>query len=271
MRGKEKAVPVKFIFGALVAGAAVVASSSASGNASAADNLIASRGPESDNKSSPPSQAPQEAAAKQLDGTPFMSQVNAAAMPALDQGRAVRRSIAEKTFTAEDRAAMGQLGFRAVHNGVVILHKIPKRNEKQVERVKSLIRSLAAFSPANACDSITSEGPGRGVCSGTTQGPIGKVAVRMPVQATFAGDPKGGMHVTFSNPRPLEAKGLFSWMQLVAPDNLKLSIDMFPSEDGWLVYTRIGVSMRDHAESAKTITDTLEKIDAWLMKDLARI
>jgi hypothetical protein len=263
------AIPVKFIFGALV-GAAVVASSFASGDASAADNLIASRGPEGEGQA-PSSPPPQEAAAKQLDGTPFGSKVNAAAMPSLDQGRAVRRSIADKTFTAEDRAALGQLGFQAVHAGVVVLHKIPKRSEKQVERIKALVSKLSGFSPAGACEAISNEGPGRGMCAGTTEGPIGKVNVRMPVQASFNGDPNGGVHITFSNPRPLEAKALFSWKQLVAPQNLKLSIDMFPSDDGWLVYTRIGVSMRDHAESAKTITDSLEKIDAWLVKELARM
>ncbi len=263
------AVPVKLISKALV-GVAVIASSFASGSASAADNLMANRGVGDDNKQ-PPSSPPNEAAAQTLEGTPFGSKLNASAMPALDQGRAVRRSIADKTFTEEDRAALGQLGFQAVHAGVVVLHKIPHRTAKQVERLKALVRSINTFAPAGACDSITTEGPGRGVCSGTADGPIGKVPVRMPVQVKFDGDARGGVHLTISNPRPLEAKALFSWMQLVAPQNLKLEVDMFPADDGWLVYTRIGVSMRDHADSAKTITDTLEKIDAWLIKDLSHL
>jgi hypothetical protein len=269
---------VKAITRVLV-GAAVVASSFAATSANAADNLIASRGVDEPREPSlsPPSNAAgaqssnEAAAAKALDGTPFAAKANAAAMPALVAGRAVRRSIADRTFTDEDRAALGAMGFKAVHAGVVVLHKIPKRDAQQVERVKSLVHQLGGFMPANACDAITSEGPGRATCSGSTSGPIGKVSVRMPVQATFGGDARGGVHVAITNPRAMEVKPLFSWSSIVAPEHLKLAIDMYPVDDGWLVYTRIGVNMREHAESAKTITDTLEKIDAWLMKDLSRL
>ena len=58
---------------------------------------------------------------------------------------------------------------------------------------------------------------------------------------------------------------------IFAPDHLKVIVDMYPTDDGWLVYTRVGVEMSDHESSAKTISDALLKLDSWLSRDLARV
>jgi hypothetical protein len=57
---------------------------------------------------------------------------------------------------------------------------------------------------------------------------------------------------------------------VVDPDHLKVVYEMYPTDDGWLVYTRVGVDMSAHASSAKTISDALLKLEAWLTRELAR-
>jgi hypothetical protein len=61
-----------------------------------------------------------------------------------------------------------------------------------------------------------------------------------------------------------------SWGRIVEPDRLKVAVDLYPTTEGWFVYTRAAVVMSAHASSAKTITDTLLKLDSWLSLDLAR-
>ena len=55
----------------------------------------------------------------------------------------------------------------------------------------------------------------------------------------FAVEGANGMvRLVISNNRPMEAKPLFGWSEIVAPGHLQVVYEMFPTEDGWLVYTR---------------------------------
>jgi hypothetical protein len=205
-----------------------------------------------------------------LTGTPFAAGANAAARGQLERGGAVRRTSANGTLTGEDRAALSALGLRRMHSAAVALHWIPKTNpQRQIERLRTLARSVEAFGPSGTCDSIKVEGVGRGVCSGSVDGPIGRVRVRIPVAVELV-ERESAMRVLIRNLRPLEAKGLFSWRELVASNHMKVVVDLYPTEDGWYVYTRIGVEMSDHESSAHKISDTLLNLDSWLVRELAR-
>jgi hypothetical protein len=205
-----------------------------------------------------------------LARTPFGAQENASALPELARGKTVKRSIADGSFTSKDKNSLRALGAVSMHAGVILMHKIPRRNEAQQKELRRLVHSVDAFLPSGACDAIVKEGPGIGLCAGTADGPVGKVAVRMPVSARLDDAADGSLHLVISNPRPMEIKPLLSWSPIVQPDHLKMQVDLFPVQDGWLVYSRIAVDMQDHVGSAKEIADAMEKLDRWLVRDLSR-
>ncbi len=205
-----------------------------------------------------------------LAHTPFSAKDNAMALPELAKGKTVRRSVADGSATPEDKTSLRSLGAQALHAGTVLMHKIPKRNEAQAKRLQRLIQAVDGFAPSGACDAIVREGTGAGMCAGTADGPLGKVPVRMPFGARLSDGENGSLHLAFWNPRALEVKPMFSWSPIVSPDHLKMQIDMFPVTDGWLVYTRIAVDMKEHTGAAKEIAAALEKLDRWLVRDLSR-
>ncbi len=205
-----------------------------------------------------------------LAHTPFVAPENAAALPELMRGKTVRRSIADGSITAQDRSSLRALGPRSLHAGVVLLHKIPRRDDVQQKRLRKLSSAVDGFAPSGACDAIVREGNGTGLCAGTADGPLGKVPVRMPVAARLDDGANGSLHLTIWNPRALEIEALLSWSPVVAPDHLKMQIDLFPVADGWLVYTRIALEMSEHTGSAKEIADAMEKLDRWLVRELSR-
>ena len=114
-----------------------------------------------------------------LARTPFSAKENAAALPELMHGKTVRRSVADGSATAQDRASLHGLGAQSLHAGVVLMHKIPKRNEAQLKRLRALVSAVDGFAPSGACDEIVREGNGSGLCAGTADGPLGKVKVRI--------------------------------------------------------------------------------------------
>jgi hypothetical protein len=205
-----------------------------------------------------------------LARTPFSAQENAAALPDLARGKTVKRSIADGSATPQDRSSLRALGARSLHAGVVLMHKIPKRTDAQTRKLRKLVSAVDGFAPSGACDAIVREGNGAGLCAGTTDGPVGKVPVRMPVAARLDDGPDGSLHLVLWNPRAMEVRALLSWVPVVAPDHLKMQVDMFPVVDGWLVYTRIAVDMSEHTGSAKEIAEGMEKLDRWLVRELAR-
>jgi len=207
----------------------------------------------------------------QLRGTPFEAGPNAAAVPQLVKGGTVRRSSQDGTLTQDDKQRLRALNLSTLHSAAVVLHRIPKTDAaRQIARLKKLSQRVDGFAPSGACDGITSDGDGTGVCTGSVDGPIGRIPVRMPVAAKLTESADGSIHLLIHNLRPMEAKPLFSWSPVVAPEHLKVMVDLFPTDDGWLVYTRVGVEMSDHASSAKTISDALLKLDSWLSRELAR-
>jgi hypothetical protein len=206
-----------------------------------------------------------------LAGTPFEAGSNAAALPQLARGASVRRTSLDGTLTADDKQRLRALGLGKLHSAAVVLHRIPKTDPaKQLARLRKLARAVDGFAPSGACDGITAEGDGKGLCTGSVDGPLGKIPVRMPVGAKLVED-GDKVHLTIQNVRPMEAKPLFSWSPVVDPGHLKVLVDFYPTpeNDGWLVYTRVGVEMSDHESSAKTISDALLKLDSWLSKELA--
>ncbi|MBX3190436.1 MAG: hypothetical protein KF819_25775 [Labilithrix sp.] len=207
-----------------------------------------------------------------LQGTPFDAAPNAAALPQLASGRVVRRSTAEGNLTADDRFRLRALGLTKTHSAAVVLHRIPKAagGEKQAARLKAIARSLDAFAPSGACDAIVAEGEARAMCTGHVDGPLGKVPVRMPVAAKVSEGDGGSLRLVIQNHQPMEAKPLFAWSEVVAPGRLKVAYDMFPTDDAWLVYVRIGVEMSAHEGSAKTISDAMLKLESWLTRELAK-
>jgi hypothetical protein len=209
-------------------------------------------------------------AAQALHGTPFEGGPNAEALPQLARGASVRRQSANHTLTPDDRARLGGLGLGTLHSAAVVLHKIPKRDAAQLDRLRALTRSVGGFSPSEACDGIVTQGVGVGLCTGSVDGPIGRIPVRMPVSAKLSDMPGGGVRLVITNHQPMEAKPLLGWSEVVAPGHLKVVYEMFPTDDGWLVYTRVGVEMSAHEGSAQTIADALLKLDAWLTRDLSR-
>ena len=206
-----------------------------------------------------------------LQGTPFDSGANAAALPRLAQGATVKRTLADGTLTADDKFRFRALGLPHMHSAAVVLHKIPRTDgARQVARLRTLVRSLDQFAPSEACDGIVATGEAKGMCTGHVDGPIGKVPVRMPVAAKLTEGQNGALHLVISNHLPMEAKPLFGWSEVVAPGGLKVAYDMFPTEDGWLVYVRVGVQMSAHEDSSKTISAALLKLESWLTKELAK-
>jgi len=206
-----------------------------------------------------------EADDNQLRGTPFETPANVVAT-----GASVRRTSLDGTLTADDRGRLRALGLGKMHSAAVVLHHIPKTDAaRQIARLRVLAHRVDGFDPSGACDRITSEGDGTGLCTGSVDGPIGRIPVRMPVSARLTESADGSVHLLISNVRPMEAKPLFSWSPVVAPGHLKVAVDLYPTDDGWLVYTRVGVEMSDHESSAKTISDALLKLDSWLSRDLA--
>jgi hypothetical protein len=204
-------------------------------------------------------------------GTPFDLGANAAALPKLAQGGVVTRTLADGTLTADDRFRFRALGLAHAQSAAVVLHKIKRTDgARQIARLRSLVRSVDQFAPSEACDRIVSTGESKGLCSGRVDGPFGKVSVRMPVAARLTEGADGAFRLLISNPLPMEAKPLFGWSQVVAPGGLKVAYEMFPTDDGWLVYARVGVEMSAHEGSAKTISDALLKLESWLTRELAK-
>jgi hypothetical protein len=214
------------------------------------------------------------AAPNPLQGTPFDSGANAAALPKLAMGAVVKRSSADGTLTADDKFRFRALGMKHTHFAAVVLHKIPRTDDlargRQMARLKSLVGKLDQFAPSEACDAIVATGEAKAMCTGHVDGPIGKVPVRMPVAAKLTEGERGAMRLVISNHLPMEAKPLFAWSEVVAPGNLKVAYDMFPTDDGWLVYVRVGVEMSAHEDSSKTISAALLKLEGWLTRELAK-
>lgn len=195
----------------------------------------------------------------------------AAQPPSLVNGGFVRRSTSEKTFTAEDRARLGELGLGKPSSAVIILRKIPRsEGPRQLARLDVLARSPEGFAPSGACDEMVGQGDSSALCSGHVSGPIGNVPVRMPVAARLKHGSDGSVHLSLFNPKPLEVKSLLSWSSVVSPEHLQVSYELFPDPDGWLVYVRIGVEMSAHEGSATTISDAMLKLEAWLTHELAK-
>jgi hypothetical protein len=206
-----------------------------------------------------------------LRGTPFEAAPNAAAIPKLAAGASVRRQSTDNTLTADDRARLRGLGLGTLHSSAVALHRVPRTDAaRQMTRLRALVKTPGGFAPSEACDGIVTQGEGTGLCTGTVDGPLGKVPVRMPVSAKLSEGQDGTVRLVITNHKPMEAKPLLGWSEVVAPGHLKVVYEMFPTEDGWLVYTRVGVEMSAHEGSAKTISDALLKLDGWLSKELAR-
>lgn len=190
---------------------------------------------------------------------------------AADDARPVVRASYAGTLTNQDRASMRAIGISDVDSGVVVIRKIGAVDEARIERrLRALAKSLEGFAPSGACDAITSEGEGAGLCTGSADGPLGRVPVRMPVAASFTKTPDGKLRFVITNRRPMEAKALFAWTSIVDPQKLKVVYELHPQEDGWLVYTRVAVDMNSHEGSAKTISDAMLKLESWLTRDLAR-
>jgi hypothetical protein len=211
------------------------------------------------------------ASANVMQGTPFESGANAAALDKLAQGGTVKRTSADNTLTPEDRSRVRALGLPHTHSSAVVLHKIKRTDgPRQLARLQALVRSLDKFAPADACDGIVSTGDSKGMCTSHVDGPLGKVAVRMPVAAKLTEGRGGALQLVLTNPSPMEAKPFLGWSEVVAPNHLKVAYEMFPTDDGWLVYVRVGVEMSNHEGSAKTISDALLKLESWLTKELAK-
>ena len=248
---------LRSIVAALVASAAALVASAAS-----ADPFVSTPCHAGD-----PLCAPEELA---LAHSPFAAKENAAALQEVTRGKTVKRSLADRSVTAQDRSQLRALIGRDPHAGVVLMHKIPRRTDTQAKRLRKLVAAVDGFAPSGACDEIVREGTGTGLCVGTADGPVGKIPARMPVAARLDDGPDGSLHLAIWNPRALEVKALFSWSPVVSPDHLKMQIDLFPVADGWLVYTRIALDMSAHTGSAKEIADAMEKLDTWLVRELGR-
>lgn len=195
----------------------------------------------------------------------------AADAPTLANGGFVRRSTAERNFTAEDRTRLGELGLAKPSSAAVIFRKIPRsQGPRQLARLEALARAPEGFAPSGACDEMVGQGEASALCSGHVDGPMGSVPVRMPVAARLKHGSDGSVHLSLFNPRPLEAKALFSWSSVVSPERLQVSYELLPDPDGWLVYVRVGVEMSSHESSARTISDAMLRLEAWLTRELAK-
>jgi hypothetical protein len=206
-----------------------------------------------------------------LQGTPFDSGANAAALPRLAQGATIKRTSEGGTLTPDDRFRLRGLGLPSMHSAAVVLHEIPRTDgARQMARLRSLVRSLDQFAPSDVCDHLVATGESRGLCTGRVDGGFGKVSIRMPVAVKLTEGAGGSVRLVLFNPQPMEAKPLFGWSEVVPPGGLKLAYDLFPTEEGWLVYARVGVQMSAHEGSAKTISDALLKLESWLTRELAK-
>lgn len=184
---------------------------------------------------------------------------------------AERRSSKENNLTAEDRAHFRAMGLASPDAAVVVTRRIPRKDrERQLARLRTLTRAVDGFAPSGACDGIVSEGDGRGLCTGSVDGPLGRVSARMPVAARLSQSESGLVRLSIKNHRPLQIKPLFSWTEVVPAGRLVLDIEMTPDGATWLVRSRVAVDMTDYEGSASKITDAMLKLEAWLASDLSR-
>jgi hypothetical protein len=188
----------------------------------------------------------------------------------LAQNPFVRRSAAERTLTADDRAALRALGLTSMHAAAVVIRKIPRHEGAQLARIEKLVRAVDMFGPSGACDAIAPEGPGKGTCNAKTDASLGKVSVRTPFAVKLDKNADGSARIMLTNVRAMEIHPFLSWSPIVEKDHLKMSIDLLPVSDGFVVYAKMGVDMLDHTDAAAQIVVTLEKLERWLSADLAR-
>lgn len=170
----------------------------------------------------------------------------------------------------DDRARIRALGLDRVDGGMVVVRFVPKTDAaKQIGRLRTLARAVQGFAPSGLCDSLSAEGANRGLCMGTSDGPLGKALVRLPFATELHEDDAGAAHFVIWNTRSLEAKALLSWTKLVAPNRLRYAVDLYPTDGGWYSYTRIGVEMSSHASTAKDLVEQFSKLDVWLSREIA--
>ena len=206
-----------------------------------------------------------------LQGTPFESGPNAAAVPKLKAGGSIVRSSADNSLTQDDRFRLRMLGLKKTHSAAVVLRKIPRTDvARQSARLKAFAKSLDSLAPSGACDAIVAAGDSHAMCTGHVDGPLGKVPVRMPVSSKIESGEGGALKMTITNHAPMEAKPFLGWSEVVAPGGLKVAIELFPTDDGWLEYTRVGVEMSAHEGSAKTISDAMLKLEGWMSLELGK-
>ncbi len=206
-----------------------------------------------------------------IDPRDGASDASAAVPPGLEQGGCVRRSTAAGTLTPEDRRRFRELGLANPQAAAIVIRKIARtEGARQLARLQALTHAPEGFGPSGACDEIVPEGEAHALCTGHASGPFGDVAVRMPVAARLVESADGGLHLALHNPKPLEAKGLFSWSTVVNAEHLQVAYDLLPDGDGWLVYARVGVEMSAHEDSAKELSDAMLRLEAWLTRELAR-
>jgi hypothetical protein len=186
-------------------------------------------------------------------------------------GGTVRRASLDGTMSAEDWSRMRGLGVEHAHSAAVALHFIPRTEpSRQLARLESLAHAIVGFAPSGLCDRLVAEGDGRGLCTSNVEGPLGKVDVRLPVAAQLSRDEGGAIHLVMRNMRPVEAKGVLGWSPFVATNHLVTAVDLYPTQAGWFVFTRIALEMSEHESSAKTLSDALLRLDAWLCQSLAQ-
>lgn len=194
-----------------------------------------------------------------------------AAAPPVERGGVTKRSTMEGSFTAEDRVHIREIGLPSPHAAVTILRKLGKsEGGRQQARLRALARAPEGFAPSGACDELVADGEAHGLCRGHVSGPLGDVAVRMPIAAKLTEGANGALQLVLNNPRALEAKGLFSWSTVVAPGHMVLVYELLPDPDGWLVSVRFGVEMSAHEGSAKTIAESMLKLESWLTRELGK-
>lgn len=181
------------------------------------------------------------------------------------------RSTAARNLTADDRARIAELGIRPLHAGGISLRGLStEHKDAQISRLRGLSRAPAQLAPSDICDNLVQQSDGTALCTGKTDGPIGDVAVRMTLAARLEEKADGQYSFVVFNTKPLEAKGLFGWTELVKANGLKLTVDLQPNGSYWTETTRMGVTMSSHEDCAERLGEKLAKLDAWLAGDLAR-
>jgi hypothetical protein len=141
--------------------------------------------------------------------------------------------------------------------------------EKQIGRLRDLVRSLELVAPSGICDSVVARGVGVAACTGTADGPIGQVPVRMNIAARLDSIADGSLTLVVFNATALEAKGLFSWTTLVRPEELMLVVHFVPEGDHWRACSRMNVTMASHPDAAPRLLDKIALLDNWISRDLA--